>query len=99
MDDIVTANSVTNSIDPTDILVLAASPHRGLRLPSPPEITELFLRRRFRSAHQQHRHRRRANDVLRVAPHGETTNAPTSMGSDHNQIGRPLFRILDDRGT
>ena len=23
----------------------------------------------------------------------------TSMGTDHDQIGRPLLRILDDRGT
>src|ERR1022692_2275046 len=73
--------------------------HARLTRPQYSRSDALILRRRLHSAHQQHWRRRRSDDVLRVAPHDETTNTPTSMGTEHNQVGWPLFRIVGDHST
>jgi hypothetical protein len=54
-------------------------------------------RRQICSAHEQHRHTRRAHDVLGVRAHDEPANPTAAMSADHDQIRGPLFRVLGDR--
>jgi hypothetical protein len=45
---------------------------------------------------QQHRYRRRAHDLLRIATHEQTINATSVVGADHDEVRIPILDLLDN---